>query len=83
MIVVLAHREAFRTLPPGRAQRSDQPAIVVRMSGPADGRAQFLEAIPPSGFDVPNPSDELAPDEDPYDPNEPEMATGSPNLDEA
>ncbi|HEX4028047.1 MAG TPA: SMC-Scp complex subunit ScpB [Rhizomicrobium sp.] len=45
--------------------------------------AGFLEAIPPSGFDVPNPSDELAPDEDPYDPNEPEMATGSVNLDEA
>lgn len=45
--------------------------------------AGFLEAMPPSGFDVPNPSDELAPDEDPYDPNEPEMATGSPNLDEA
>lgn len=45
--------------------------------------AGFLEAIPPSGFDVPNPSDELAADEDPYDPNEPEMATGSPNLDEA
>jgi segregation and condensation protein B len=45
--------------------------------------AGFLEAIPPSGFDVPNPSDELAPDEEPYDPNEPEMATGSPNLDEA
>ena len=45
--------------------------------------AGFLEAIPPSGFDVPNPSDELASDEDPYDPNEPELATGSPNLDEA
>ena len=45
--------------------------------------AGFLEAIPPSGFDVPNPSDELAADEDPYDPNEPEMATGSVNLDEA
>ena len=45
--------------------------------------AGFLEAIPPSGFDVPNPSDELAADEDPYDPNEPELATGSPNLDEA
>jgi segregation and condensation protein B len=45
--------------------------------------AGFLEAIPPSGFDVPNPSDELSTDEDPYDPNEPEMATGSPNLDEA
>lgn len=45
--------------------------------------AGFLEAMPPSGFDVPNPSEELAPDEDPYDPNEPELATGSPNLDEA
>ena len=45
--------------------------------------AGFLEAIPPSGFDVPNPSDALGPDEDPYDPNEPEMATGSVNLDEA
>ncbi len=45
--------------------------------------AGFLEAIPPSGFDVPNPSDELGADEDPYDPNEPEMATGSANLDEA
>ena len=44
--------------------------------------AGFLEAIPPSGFDVPNPSEELASDEDPYDPNEPEMATGSVNLDE-
>ena len=45
--------------------------------------AGFLEAIPPSGFDVPSPSDELSADEDPYDPNEPEMATGSVNLDEA
>ncbi|HEY1632157.1 MAG TPA: SMC-Scp complex subunit ScpB [Rhizomicrobium sp.] len=39
--------------------------------------AGFLEALPPSGFDVPNPSDQLGPDEDPYDPNEPEdLATG-------
>ena len=39
--------------------------------------AGFLEALPPSGFDVPNPSDQLSPDEDPYDPNEPEdLATG-------
>ena len=46
--------------------------------------AGFLEAIPPSGFDVPNPSDELSPDEDPYNGDEPEeMATGSLNLDEA
>jgi segregation and condensation protein B len=46
--------------------------------------AGFLEAIPPSGFDVPNPSDELGPDEDPYTGEEPEdMQTGSLNLDEA
>jgi segregation and condensation protein B len=39
--------------------------------------AGFLEAVPPSGFDVPNPSEELGPDEDPYDPDEPEdLATG-------
>jgi len=43
--------------------------------------AGFLEAIPPSGFEVPNPSDDLAPDEDPYDPNEPELATGNGDLD--
>jgi segregation and condensation protein B len=46
--------------------------------------AGFLEAMPPSGFDVPNPSDELGPDEDPYTGDEPEdLATGSVNLDEA
>jgi segregation and condensation protein B len=46
--------------------------------------AGFLEAMPPSGFDVPSPSDELGPDEDPYTGEEPEdLATGSPNLDEA
>jgi len=46
--------------------------------------AGFLEAIPPSGFDVPTPTDELGPDEDPYTGEEPEdLATGSPNLDEA
>src|SRR5690349_10116665 len=46
--------------------------------------AGFLEAMPPSGFDVPNPSDELSADEDPYDPNEPaepDLLTGSVNLD--
>ncbi|HXL99158.1 MAG TPA: SMC-Scp complex subunit ScpB [Rhizomicrobium sp.] len=43
--------------------------------------AGFLEAIPPSGFDVPNPTDGLAPDEDPYDPNAPDdMATGDGEL---
>lgn len=40
--------------------------------------AGFLEALPPSGFDVPSPSDQLSEDEDPYDPNEPEeLTTGS------
>ena len=37
--------------------------------------AGFLDAIPPSGFDVPNPSDQLAPDEDPYEGDD--LATGS------
>jgi segregation and condensation protein B len=49
--------------------------------------AGFLEAMPPSGFDVPNPSESLGPDEDPYDPNEPEqqadMLTGNVNLEQA
>ncbi|HEY4077600.1 MAG TPA: SMC-Scp complex subunit ScpB [Rhizomicrobium sp.] len=48
--------------------------------------AGFLEAVPPSGFDVPNPSEGLGSDEDPYDPNEPaepDLLTGSANLDEA
>jgi segregation and condensation protein B len=39
--------------------------------------AGFLDAIPPSGFDVPNPSDTLAPDEDPYDGGDETLATGS------
>jgi segregation and condensation protein B len=39
--------------------------------------AGFLDAIPPSGFDVPNPSDQLAPDEDPYEGEEDAPATGS------
>jgi segregation and condensation protein B len=40
--------------------------------------AGFLDALPPSGFDIPNPSDQLGPDEDPYDPNEPDdLATGN------
>lgn len=40
--------------------------------------AGFLEALPPSGFDVPSPSEDLAADEDPFD-TEPadELATGS------
>ena len=39
--------------------------------------AGFLEAIPPAGLDVPSPSDQLAPDEDPYEGDEPaELATG-------
>jgi segregation and condensation protein B len=46
--------------------------------------AGFLEAMPPSGFDVPNSSDALGPDEDPYTGEEPaDMQLGSLNLDEA
>jgi len=33
--------------------------------------AGFLDAVPPSSFSVPNPSDALAPDEDPYEGDEP------------
>jgi segregation and condensation protein B len=45
--------------------------------------AGFLEAIPPAGFEVPNPSDALGPDEDPYVEGEDdgELATGGPDLD--
>ncbi|HTP75695.1 MAG TPA: SMC-Scp complex subunit ScpB [Rhizomicrobium sp.] len=45
--------------------------------------AGFLEAIPPSGFDVPNPTGELGPDEDPFVEGEDveELATGGPDLD--
>lgn len=43
--------------------------------------AGFLEAIPPAGFDVPNPSDELGPDEDPYvESEDADLATGGPEL---
>jgi len=46
--------------------------------------AGFLEAMPPSGFDVPNPSETLTADEDPYEGEEPQdMATGSVHLDQA
>ncbi len=39
--------------------------------------AGFLEAMPPSGFDVPTPTDELGPDEDPYTGEEEnDLATG-------
>jgi len=39
--------------------------------------AGFLEALPPSGFDVPTPTDELGPDEDPYTgEEESDLATG-------
>jgi segregation and condensation protein B len=41
--------------------------------------AGFLDAMPPSGFDVPNPSDLLSPDEDPYEGDELAPATGSPD----
>jgi segregation and condensation protein B len=40
--------------------------------------AGFLEALPPSGFDIPTPTDQLGPDEDPYDGEEElDLATGS------
>jgi segregation and condensation protein B len=39
--------------------------------------AGFLDAVPPSGFDVPNPSDQLSPDEDPFLGEEAAPATGS------
>ena len=46
--------------------------------------AGFLEAVPPSGFDVPSPSDSLGPDEDPYTGEEEgDLATGGPDLDTA
>ncbi len=45
--------------------------------------AGFLEAIPPSGFDVPSPTDMLGPDEDPYTgEEESDLATGGPDLDQ-
>ena len=42
----------------------------------------FLEALPPSGFDVPNPTDQLGPDEDPYIEGEEveELATGDGEI---
>lgn len=45
--------------------------------------AGFLEALPPSGLDVPSPSDELAPDEDPYTGEEEgdDLLTGAPDPD--
>ncbi|HTW35852.1 MAG TPA: SMC-Scp complex subunit ScpB [Rhizomicrobium sp.] len=39
--------------------------------------AGFLDALPPQGFDVPNPSDQLGVDEDPYEGGEEVLATGS------
>ena len=43
--------------------------------------AGFLEALPPSGMDMPSPSDELGPDEDPYIEGEDELATGGGEAD--
>ena len=39
--------------------------------------AGFLDALPPQGFDVPSPSDQLGADEDPYDGGDEVLATGS------
>jgi segregation and condensation protein B len=43
--------------------------------------AGFLEAVPPSGFDIPSPNGELGPDEEPYEGGEEilELATGGPD----
>jgi segregation and condensation protein B len=41
--------------------------------------AGFLDAMPPSGFDVPSPSEDLTPDEDPYEGEEAALATGGPD----
>ncbi len=41
--------------------------------------AGFLEALPPSGFDIPSPNDALGPDEDPYVEGE-DLATGDGEL---
>jgi len=40
--------------------------------------AGFLDAVPPSSFSVPNPSDDLAPDEDPYEGEETQDFTAAP-----
>ena len=44
--------------------------------------AGFLEAIPPAGFEVPNPTDELGSDEDPFVEGDEasDLATGGPDL---
>ena len=45
--------------------------------------AGFLDAVPPGGFSVPQPSGELAPDEDPYEGEEDaNLATGGPDADQ-
>jgi segregation and condensation protein B len=46
--------------------------------------AGFLDAVPPGGFEVPTPSNALAPDEEPYEPDDPELdlATGGPEVDQ-
>ena len=41
--------------------------------------AGFFDATPPPDLEIPNPSDRLAPDEDPYESEEPAPATGSPD----
>jgi len=42
--------------------------------------AGFLEAVPPGGLDVPTPSDALAPEEEPFEGEEPDdLATGGPD----
>lgn len=39
--------------------------------------AGFLDAAPPSGLEIPNPSDQLAPDEDPFEPEAGDAASAT------
>jgi len=42
--------------------------------------AGFFDAVPPANFTVPNPSETLAPDEEPYDGEEGEVAAASADM---
>ena len=45
--------------------------------------AGFLDAMPPAGFDMPAPSEDLAPDEDPYEEGAPATGSADPMSDGA
>ena len=57
---------------------SDQPDSGYDFASVVADLAGFMDAVPPSGFDVPNPSDQLGPDEEPYE-GEEAPATGGPD----